>query len=318
MSLPPANWYPDPSAPGTERYWDGNAWSASTRPFGAPAPGSAAPGSAAPGSMAPGSMAPAPPSPPKGRHGARLAIIFSVVALVIIGGGIAAVLGVAAAVRHASDAATNKVDDVLQGLTASPTQTQGDAGAVMPDDRTTSVDDVAIPGGWQLFATRSGSLAYARGSAWTDLGDAATEQGLLDAVGTNIGFTTEFGGMWAPGGYADPAGTSFTVMFMSYPSGTTDIQTEIDQFVQSNGASMGDTSPVKSLDEAFTSSPLYDGWRADYTVVYQGTSLYSTVIGLVDKETVVLVYGVSLEDSDTWRDNVATLADSVVVIGRAE
>ncbi|MFI6286326.1 DUF2510 domain-containing protein [Streptomyces sp. NPDC051018] len=28
----PAGWYPDPSAPGTERWWDGTAWSARTRP----------------------------------------------------------------------------------------------------------------------------------------------------------------------------------------------------------------------------------------------------------------------------------------------
>lgn len=303
MSLPPANWYPDSTAPGTERYWDGSAWSASTRPFGAPAPGSAAP---------------TPPSPAKGRHGARLAIILSVVALVIIGGGVAAALGIAAAVRHASDAATTKVDDVLQELTASPTQTQGNSDGVTPGERTTSVDDVAIPDGWQLFSTRSGSLAYARGSAWTDLGSAATEQALLDAVGTNIRFTTEFGGMWAPKGNADPNGTSFTVMSMSYNSGTTDIHMEIDQFVGSNGASMGDPSPAKTLDEAFTSSPLYDGWRADYTVQYQGTPVYSTVIGLVDNETVVLVYGISLEASGPWRDDLVTLADSVVIIGRAE
>jgi hypothetical protein len=36
MSLPPANWYPDPTAPGTERYWDGSAWGASTRAMPAP------------------------------------------------------------------------------------------------------------------------------------------------------------------------------------------------------------------------------------------------------------------------------------------
>ncbi len=28
----PAGWYPDPTAPGTERYWDGTAWTDHSRP----------------------------------------------------------------------------------------------------------------------------------------------------------------------------------------------------------------------------------------------------------------------------------------------
>ncbi|MFI9581761.1 DUF2510 domain-containing protein [Streptomyces sp. NPDC052236] len=30
----PAGWYPDPSVPGTERWWDGTVWTAHTRPMG--------------------------------------------------------------------------------------------------------------------------------------------------------------------------------------------------------------------------------------------------------------------------------------------
>ncbi len=33
-SNPPAGWYPDPGAPGQERYWDGSQWTDSQRPLG--------------------------------------------------------------------------------------------------------------------------------------------------------------------------------------------------------------------------------------------------------------------------------------------
>ncbi|MDR0416441.1 MAG: DUF2510 domain-containing protein [Propionibacteriaceae bacterium] len=33
----PANWYPDPDAPGVERWWDGQQWTAHTRPAAPPA-----------------------------------------------------------------------------------------------------------------------------------------------------------------------------------------------------------------------------------------------------------------------------------------
>jgi len=33
-STTPAGWYPDPSAPGQERYWDGAAWTDAQRPTG--------------------------------------------------------------------------------------------------------------------------------------------------------------------------------------------------------------------------------------------------------------------------------------------
>ncbi len=40
---PPAGWYPDPSVPGMQRYWDGGAWTDHTAPSATPAPSSGLP-----------------------------------------------------------------------------------------------------------------------------------------------------------------------------------------------------------------------------------------------------------------------------------
>ncbi|WP_327322395.1 DUF2510 domain-containing protein [Streptomyces sp. NBC_01210] len=40
----PAGWYPDSNAPGTERWWDGTAWTAHTRPVQAQVPAAPVPG----------------------------------------------------------------------------------------------------------------------------------------------------------------------------------------------------------------------------------------------------------------------------------
>ncbi len=110
MTTPtPPGWYPDTNAPGTERYWDGNAWTASTRPvggaapeapaapaYGAPAapaaPGYGAPGYAAPSAPAygaPGYAAPgyAAPVPAKKRSVGKILLIIFLVLLVVCGGG---------------------------------------------------------------------------------------------------------------------------------------------------------------------------------------------------------------------------------------
>jgi hypothetical protein len=58
----PAGWYPDPSTPGQERWWDGAAWSEAVRPVQAPPP-PAPPPSVGYAPPPPGSGY-APPPPP--------------------------------------------------------------------------------------------------------------------------------------------------------------------------------------------------------------------------------------------------------------
>ncbi len=63
--MPDSGWYPDPSSPDSERYWDGNAWTTSTRPLQAtpPAPSYEQPSYEQPSYEQPGYGQPAAPQP---------------------------------------------------------------------------------------------------------------------------------------------------------------------------------------------------------------------------------------------------------------
>ncbi|MFJ3163917.1 DUF2510 domain-containing protein [Streptomyces kanasensis] len=68
MTTPPG-WYPDPSVPAVERWWDGTAWSAHTRPAGGGAPPA---------------VAAVPARPASGGRGVRIAVAAAVVAAVAV------------------------------------------------------------------------------------------------------------------------------------------------------------------------------------------------------------------------------------------
>ncbi|MFI6583966.1 DUF2510 domain-containing protein [Embleya sp. NPDC050493] len=97
-SIPPG-WYDDPSAPGSERWWDGAQWTASTRARAQgeiPPPPMGAPPAAGPAGYPqggyPGGYQPVGPPAAAARPGRGKAIGLSVLALVVVGGIIAALI----------------------------------------------------------------------------------------------------------------------------------------------------------------------------------------------------------------------------------
>lgn len=78
MSTPPG-WYADHGVPGTERWWDGNAWTAHTRPLGGVVP----PGPYQQGHQQPYRQTQSAPGGPSGRRGRG--VVAAVAGLVLVG-----------------------------------------------------------------------------------------------------------------------------------------------------------------------------------------------------------------------------------------
>ncbi|MGP3632853.1 DUF2510 domain-containing protein [Streptomyces sp. 24-1644] len=140
----PPGWYPDAVTPGTERWWDGTAWSAHTRPLGAVAQG----GHQAYVSREFG--APLPPRPRPG--GSTRTIVMTLTGLIVVG---AAVTG---AVLLGKDDGDAKPGPAPSSSAAPPTHT-APSGTASPgtgpsDDPRVLVDQLngitlPVPEGWE-------------------------------------------------------------------------------------------------------------------------------------------------------------------------
>lgn len=116
----PAGWYPDPEGRPADRYWDGSAWTADTRPQAPPAPTS----------TAATSTSPAAPARPRSRAGVWVAVAALVVLVVAVGAYALHRKQVDDAARRAADIGSN------MGGPANPLQTMYDV--LCPDGPATA------------------------------------------------------------------------------------------------------------------------------------------------------------------------------------
>lgn len=144
----PAGWYADTNQPGTERWWDGQAWTEHIRPAGAPPPPVASyERHAAAGHHHAAGSAPAQPQPVEaprqgsGCFGIATGVMVGIVAAVVIlvGGCVALLAG-------NIDAADDELVSVATSTPAAENAAEGDTGADPADE----APDPAATGGEEI------------------------------------------------------------------------------------------------------------------------------------------------------------------------
>ncbi|WNO75595.1 DUF2510 domain-containing protein [Streptomyces sp. AM8-1-1] len=137
----PAGWYPDPSVPGTERWWDGTAWTAHTRAVQAQAPAAG---------FGPPTVPMAQTGGPGGKPKGRL-VAFAVAGVVLVAAvATAAVLLAPGDDDSGKDAAPSATAPVSTSAdpqdTPSPTASADDADVL--SDQLNGIS-IPIPEGWE-------------------------------------------------------------------------------------------------------------------------------------------------------------------------
>ncbi|MET9929015.1 MULTISPECIES: DUF2510 domain-containing protein [unclassified Streptomyces] len=145
----PPGWYPDAGTPGTDRWWDGTAWTAHTRPSAAVAPHDPAHQPYVPQAFGP----PVPPAPPVPRGGSRTRVLaIALSGLLVLGAAVTA-----AVLLGPDDSGTR----AAPGLTASDPVPSAPAASATPSPQAGQDGDpgvladqlngitLAVPDGWE-------------------------------------------------------------------------------------------------------------------------------------------------------------------------
>ncbi len=207
---PNAGWYPDPQVPGTQRWWDGNAWTEYTQaivqPTPAPTPAATPP---APATMpefippvSPGAAAPGTVDTPTKKSGSTFPIVLLVglagaLVLTVIGGAALLFLGSsndelveAVSTSASSEGDVDEVDDAPDEASGSNNVSPGSDA-----DTTTSTTEDSQPATTTDFAGADGVLSCTRneGGVLLELVNGGTETstyfltvGFFDDAGTRL------------------------------------------------------------------------------------------------------------------------------------